>query len=77
MLLTRERFDELLQARRMSAYKLALNAASLLGARLQGTDNWIRELLQEEQSARIAQSWHRFRRRVDRTSDFSGGFFHP
>ncbi|MEW4530034.1 Crp/Fnr family transcriptional regulator [Maioricimonas sp. JC845] len=76
MMLTRERYDELLQARRTSAYKLALNAASLLGARLQQTDRWVRELLQEEQSTRIAQSWHRFRRRVERSSDYSGGFFH-
>ncbi|MFG0335051.1 MAG: Crp/Fnr family transcriptional regulator [Maioricimonas sp. JB049] len=76
MKLTRERYDELLQARRTSAYKLGLNAAALLGARLQETDRWVRDLLQEEQSTRIAQSWHRFRRRVERTSDYSGGFFH-
>jgi CRP/FNR family transcriptional regulator, cyclic AMP receptor protein len=75
--LDRERYDELLQAGRTSAYKLALNAAEILGARLQETDLWVWELLKEEQSARIAHSWHRFRQRTSRSTYNTGGFIQP
>ncbi|MBI1310619.1 cyclic nucleotide-binding domain-containing protein [bacterium] len=66
-------FDELLQASRPVAWKIAMNAAGILGVRLQETDDWLSELLQQEEDARIAQSWHRFRESAGR-----GGFTaHP
>lgn len=59
-------FDELLQASRPVAWKIAMNAAGILGVRLQETDDWLSELLQQEEDARIAQSWHRFRESAGR-----------
>lgn len=73
--LTRERYDELLQSDRLCAFKLALNAAELLGFRLQETDDWLWALIREEQSTQIAASWKRFRHRVGGWSGSSGGFF--
>jgi CRP-like cAMP-binding protein len=75
--ISRDAYDELLQAQRPAALKLAVNAAALLAARLQATDQWAGELLQQEQSARIARSWSRFRQRISGGADFSGGFFSP
>ncbi len=74
--LSRARFDELLQAREGLAYQIALNAAELLGARLQETDQWLQALLRDEQSHRIAESWSRFRSRIlGGGSSMSGGVF--
>lgn len=74
---TRDAFDELVQAGRPAALKIAVNGAALLGARLQSADAWAAELLQEEQSARIARSWRRFRDRMASPVDWRGGFFSP
>jgi CRP-like cAMP-binding protein len=74
---TRDAFDELVQAGRPAALKIAVNGAALLGARLQSADAWAAELLQEEQSARIARSWRRFRYRMSSPVDVRGGFFSP
>ena len=73
--LARERYDELLQGGRMCAFKLALNAAELLGFRLQETDDWLWSMIREDQSAQIAASWKRFRHRVSGYSSPTGGFF--
>jgi CRP-like cAMP-binding protein len=62
-------YDELLQAARPAAWKLAVNAAGILGVRLQETDAWLAEILQQEEDARIAHSWQRFRESTGR-----GGF---
>ena len=69
LVIPRESFNELLQASRPAAWKLAVNAAGILGVRLQETDEWLRQILQHEQDARIAQSWQRFRESAGR-----GGF---
>ena len=68
-------FDELLQASRPVAWKIAMNAAGILGVRLQETDDWLAELLQEEEDARIAQSWQRFRENAGRGSFTPHRFF--
>ena len=69
LVIPRMSFNELLQDSRPAAWKLAVNAAGILGVRLQETDEWLREILQHEQDARIAQSWQRFRESAGR-----GGF---
>lgn len=61
---SRDRFDDLMQAGRSSAAKIAVNAAALLGKRLGATDHWVWELHQQDQSLRVARSWNRFRRRM-------------
>ncbi|MHC4880709.1 MAG: Crp/Fnr family transcriptional regulator [Planctomycetota bacterium] len=66
LVIPRAGFDELLQASRPVAWKIAMNAAGILGVRLQETDEWLAELLQQEEDARIAQSWHRFRESAGR-----------
>lgn len=71
----RSGFDELLQASRPVAWKIAMNAAGILGVRLQETDDWLAELLQEEEDARIAQSWQRFRENAGRGSFTPHRFF--
>jgi len=69
LVIPRAGFDDLLQASRPAAWKLATNAAGILGVRLQDTDDWLTEILQQEEDARIAQSWQRFRESTGR-----GGF---
>lgn len=69
LIIPRDGFDDLLQASRPAAWKLAFNAAGILGVRLQQTDDWLSEILQHEEDARIAQSWQRFRESTGR-----GGF---
>ena len=61
---SRDRFDDLLQAGRSAATKIAVNAASLLGKRLGATDKWMWEQHAEDQNLRVARSWGRFRRRM-------------
>ncbi len=74
--LRRSQYDVLRQAERLVAFKLAENAARILGTRLQETDEWVREILEEDQNAQIAHSWQRFRRRMSGPSDSSYGFVH-
>lgn len=62
--LSRDRFDDLLQAGRPAATKIAVNAAGMLGKRLGATDKWVWELHEEDQNLRVARSWGRFRRRM-------------
>ena len=73
--LGRDRYLDLLQGQRQSAYKLAINAAQILGTRLQATDQWVYQLLTEGQSQQIAASWHRFRSRIGGETPFQGGLF--
>ncbi len=75
LVVPRAGFDELLQASRPVAWKIAMNAAGILGVRLQETDDWLSELLQEEEDARIAQSWQRFRESAGRGSFTPHRFF--
>ncbi len=74
--LSRNSYLDLLQGQRQSAYKLAINAANLLGSRLQATDQWVHQLLEEDQSRQIATSWHRFRSRMGGLASTPGGLFH-
>ena len=75
LVVPRAGFDELFQASRPVAWKIAMNAAGILGVRLQDTDDWLAELLQEEEDARIAQSWQRFRESAGRGSFIPHRFF--
>ena len=62
--LCRERFDRLIEQGSVAAYKLAANAAGILAQRLQATDRWIEDMLQEHQDAEIAARWREFRHRI-------------
>lgn len=69
LVIPRDGYDDLLQASRPVAWRLAVNAAGILGVRLQDTDEWLSEVLQHEEDARITQSLQRFRASIGR-----GGF---
>lgn len=73
--LGRDAYLDLIQGQRQSAYKLAINAAQILGTRLQATDQWVHQLLEEEQSRQIATSWQRFRARIGGSAPLPGGLF--
>lgn len=75
LVIPRGGFDDLLQASRPVAWKLAVNAAGILGVRLQDTDEWLSEVLQHEEDARITQSWQRFRASTGRGGFKAGRFF--
>jgi CRP-like cAMP-binding protein len=75
LVIPRAGYDELLQAARPAAWKLAVNAAGILGVRLQETDAWLSEILQHEEDARIAQSWQRFRESTGRGGFYAQRFF--
>ena len=61
---TRDVYDRLAEANPPVAFKLASNVAEVLAQRLQETDRWIEDLLEEQQDAQTASSWSRFRSRV-------------
>jgi CRP-like cAMP-binding protein len=75
--LTREAFEELMQAGRPAATWLAMNMAALLGARLQAADHWAAEVTREEEHARNVRSRRRYRESLIRPADARGGFFGP
>lgn len=62
--LPHDRFDRLLVQGSRAAYKLAANAAGILAERLQATDRWIENLLQEHQDVEVAARWREFRHRI-------------
>lgn len=62
--LTRGAYEALVQEEALAAYKMAENAAEKLAANLQDADQWVWELLKEEQSGQIAKAWHRYRDRI-------------
>jgi CRP-like cAMP-binding protein len=64
MRLPRDRFDRLLEHGSLAAYKLGSNAARVLAERLQATDRWIENLVQEHADAEIAARWREFRHRI-------------
>ena len=59
--LRRSQYDQLLTLQNIAAYKLAVNAASVLGERLQQTDEWIERMLQGRQNAETLSAWKQFR----------------
>lgn len=60
--LQRDKYRELLKSDNLAAYKLAANAADLLGERLQQTDEWIERMLQGRKDAEQLAKWKKFRR---------------
>lgn len=69
------RYRELLDDEQVSAYKLAANAADLLGERLQETDEWIERMLQGRHNSEMLTKWKQFRRGIrSRTAGQAGGF---
>jgi len=75
--LDRSDYEGMLQTKCPIAYHLGTNAAHILAARLQQTDRWIAELLQERQNAHIHKGWHRFREQMGHTFSTPKGFFGP
>ncbi|MEZ6059915.1 MAG: cyclic nucleotide-binding domain-containing protein [Planctomycetaceae bacterium] len=73
--LTRPSYDELAHIDANVAARLANNAARILAGRLQETDEWVWELLQQNQIAQVSASWRRFRHRVRGGDVAGGGFF--
>ncbi len=73
--LNRVAFNEIFQTNSGVALRLVNNVARILAARLQETDQWVWNLLQQSQFARVSTSWRRFRHRVGGTESGGGGFF--
>jgi CRP-like cAMP-binding protein len=74
--LDRARFDELLQSSLQAAVCILMNSAGILAVRLHQTDEWLEELLKQEQDARISASWRHFRESVGRSTFKAHGLFH-
>jgi CRP-like cAMP-binding protein len=74
LVLDRIAYDEIFKEQPSAVLKLANNAARILAARLQETDEWVWDLLSQSQQAQISASWRRFRHRIT-GNDSSGGFF--
>lgn len=74
LVLDRVAYDEMYQAELPAVMKLTCNAARILAARLQETDEWVWNLLSQSQQAQISASWRRYRHRVQ-GADTAGGFF--
>ena len=75
LLLSRVAFNEIFETNSVVALRLVNNVARILAARLQETDQWVWNLLQQSQFARVSSSWRRFRHRVGGTESAGGGFF--
>jgi len=73
--LDRVAFNEIFETNLAVALRLVNNVARILAARLQETDQWVWNLLQQSQFARVSSSWRRFRHRVGGTENTGGGFF--
>ncbi len=74
--LDRAAYDELLESNSLAACRLGANAAEILAAKLQHTDDWIAELLQAEEAHRVQQKWWDFRQNLGHSFDRpeGGGF---
>lgn len=77
ILLSRERYDVLLQSGSAAAYKLAVNAADLLAERLQQTDEWVEGILQGRQNAELLSDWKKYRGSLRFNTKGSAGMFRP
>ena len=75
--LRRKKYSDLLAHDNVAAYKLAANAADLLGERLQQTDEWIAKMLQGRQDAELLAKWKQFRHRISRGFSAPSGGFSP
>lgn len=71
------KYRELLEKGSLAAYKLAANAADLLGERLQQTDEWIERMLQGRQDAEMVAKWRQFRRGIRSSSSSPISGFRP
>ncbi len=74
--LERADYDRLLETNNLAACRLGANAAEILAAKLQHTDNWIGELLQAEETHRVQEKWWDFRQTMGHSFDRpqGGGF---
>ncbi len=73
--LRQDTFRHLLQSESVAAVKLVLNITQILAQRLHETDHWTWTVLQNEQDAKLANSWRKFKRGVRLPSDRPGSFF--
>lgn len=73
--LRRPKYRELLEGGSLAAYKLAANAADLLGERLQETNEWIERMLRGRSDAELLSKWKRFRRGIGSSSGGQAGGF--
>ncbi len=71
--LDRANFDLLLASGSRAAARLAVNAAALLAARLATTDEWVAQVLEEQQTARIRDKWREFRAGMNRAFQYPRG----
>jgi CRP/FNR family transcriptional regulator, cyclic AMP receptor protein len=60
----RTAYDGLANTKPPVAFKIAMNAAEILARRLQETDRWIEDLLEQVPGAQTEASWQNFRSRV-------------
>jgi hypothetical protein len=74
--LARTSYDQLLEAGSRAAWRLGLNSAEILASRLHATDQWLAQLLNENQTA-VAASWRRFREHLGTSFEPVRGFVHP
>jgi CRP-like cAMP-binding protein len=73
--LSRCAYERLIAAGSVPALRLGNKAAEILAARLQATDQWVAQLLAEEQQQVVA-SWRRFRESIGVGFELPHGFVH-
>ena len=71
--LDRADYDKLLGSGSRAAARLAVNAAALLAARLAATDQWVAQVLEEQQTMRIREKWREFRAGMSRAFQYPRG----
>jgi len=62
--LDRSQYDTLLARNSLAAFKLGANAAAILATRLQHTDQWIVDMLEQQQEHKHHESYLKFRERM-------------
>ncbi|HVX12229.1 MAG TPA: cyclic nucleotide-binding domain-containing protein [Pirellulales bacterium] len=73
--LSRCEYSKLLENRSVPALQVANRAAEILATRLQATNQWLAELLAEEQQ-HVMEKWRRFRKGIGIDFAFPNGFVH-
>jgi CRP-like cAMP-binding protein len=74
--LDRPEFVQMAEQGRTSAFKLTMNAARLLAARLAATDQFMGAVLEHTERATVAESWRNFRSSLTPTHH-AGGISQP
>lgn len=62
--LDRSQYDSLVAKNSLAAYKLGANAAAILATRLQHTDQWIVDMLEQQTEHKNHESYLKFRERL-------------